>query len=291
MPPSEATPPPDSLPTLIASLVMLAVLLVGIVQCVSLLKGIEPQRERWRRGERYLAWRPLRLRDAGFVLGCLLLATLVASGFRKGPVEPPPEANPLNMVDMSVQFVAFQLLVVVAALVLLRRRGLRWCDAFGDPALSPWSGLGYAFRLLLAVMPVMLVIGFLTQMILKAFGVEPESQAVLQLLLAQDNPYLLLAGLFFAVVGAPVSEELLFRGLLLPALSKWMSTASAIFLTSMVFALIHLAPQQMPALFVLSLLLSLSYLYTRRLETAIALHAMFNGTMITIALLSTHATR
>lgn len=276
---------------LLLSLLPLLIILIGVIQILHLVRSVEGEREQWRQGERLLAWRPFRLRDLGFVLLPVLAANLLAGFLLHREAKPPGVEREVSLVDMGVQFVAFQLLSVVAALVLVRLKGLRWRDAFGDARKGPFSGVGYALRMMFALMPVMILIGLATQAVLKLLDVPPESQAVLRLLLDQDQPLLLAAGLFFAVVGAPVSEEILFRGILLPALAKWMTTPSAVVVSSLVFALIHFSPQQMPALYVLSLLLSLSYLYTRRLETSIALHAMFNGIMITIAILTADVPR
>lgn len=291
MNPYEAPSADVSAQHFLLSLLPLAVILIGVVQILHLLRSVDGAREQWRQGERMLAWRPFRLRDLAFVLLPVLAANLLAGFLLHQGELPNGEEREISLVDMAVQFVTFQLLVVVAAVVLVARKGLRWGDAFGDPRKGPFSGFGYALRMMFALMPVMILIGLATQAVLKILNIPPESQAVLRLLLDQDQSWLLAAGLFFAVVGAPVSEEILFRGILLPALSKWMTTPSAVIVSSLVFALIHFSPQQMPALFVLSLLLSLSYLYTRRLETAIALHAMFNGIMITIAILAADAPR
>ncbi len=93
-----------------------------------------------------------------------------------------------------------------------------------------------------------------------------------------------------AVVGAPIMEELLFRGLMQTAIlqsgllrSRWV----VIVVVSCLFALIHTGVAQwyaLPALFTLSL--GLGYVYERSgsLYASMLMHAAFNAVQITVAL-------
>jgi membrane protease YdiL (CAAX protease family) len=283
MPPIESAAAPASVPPVWVGLLLFAILLVGLGQLISLARGIEAHRERWRSGERSLAWRPFFLRDVGWVtLG--LLASAAVGGLLVQMISGGRDADPgLHEIDLFLQFFAVQVMTVLGAALLMRRKGLHWRDAFGDSRRGLAPALLYALRLFLAVLPVVALMGVLTAWVLETLGIPPRAQDVMKLLLAQDDPLRLSLVVFFAVVAAPVSEEIFFRGLLLPALAKWCGAPRAVLYSSLAFALIHFAPQQMPALFVLSLALSLGYLYTRRLESAIALHALFNGFMLTLA--------
>ena len=93
---------------------------------------------------------------------------------------------------------------------------------------------------------------------------------------------------FGAVVMAPLSEELLYRGLLQSLLRRWLSRPwSAILVTSAVFAVVHSSLyKDWPALFMLSVVLGYNYERTGRLVAPIVIHALFNAAMITIALTS-----
>jgi len=86
-----------------------------------------------------------------------------------------------------------------------------------------------------------------------------------------------------AGVTAPVFEELLFRGMILPLAARSSGVFPAIIVTSAAFALIHLHAAALLPLFVLAVFLSLAYIYTRSLGAAITLHALFN--LFNIALL------
>jgi uncharacterized protein len=84
-------------------------------------------------------------------------------------------------------------------------------------------------------------------------------------------------GAFFKVVIiAPVIEELIFRGLILNGLRKNYPAITAVFISALLFSLFHLNPWQMPATFVLGLLLGWIVLRTRNILLAIIGHALNN---------------
>jgi len=87
-----------------------------------------------------------------------------------------------------------------------------------------------------------------------------------------------------ATILAPLQEEVLFRGLLQSMLRKYIKPWPAILLTSILFAAVHQEPQNIPALFVLSLVLGYNYERTGRLFSSILIHVLFNGTMIVLHL-------
>ena len=97
----------------------------------------------------------------------------------------------------------------------------------------------------------------------------------------------MLALLGLAMFIAPVAEEILFRGILVPLLMKRLGAGPAVILSSVLFALVHLhAPSFFP-LFVLATGLALAYIYTGSLWVPIMMHALFNGMNLAILLLAT----
>ncbi len=88
------------------------------------------------------------------------------------------------------------------------------------------------------------------------------------------------------VVGAPVVEEVFYRGLLLGALRRRrVPPVLAAVGSGAFFAAMHLQPLQFPGLFVLGTLLALLVLRTGRLGGAIVAHATFNA--VTLLVLAT----
>ena len=88
-------------------------------------------------------------------------------------------------------------------------------------------------------------------------------------------------GAFLKVaVVAPVIEELIFRGLLLNGFRKNYNGFVAVFMSALLFSLFHLNPWQMPATFVLGLLLGWLMLRTNNILVAIIGHSINNALVL-----------
>ena len=84
-------------------------------------------------------------------------------------------------------------------------------------------------------------------------------------------------GPFLAVVIAPVTEEIVFRGLILRGLlGRWRPMAAILF-SSGLFALVHFNPAQAPVALLLGLLTGWLYARTRSLGLCILAHALNNA--------------
>jgi len=87
-----------------------------------------------------------------------------------------------------------------------------------------------------------------------------------------------LVTMFLALtVAAPVVEELLFRGFLQNALTKYVPIWGAILLSSFLFALVHLQPYAIPGLMSLSIAFGYLYHRTGSLRSNIILHMANNA--------------
>lgn len=86
------------------------------------------------------------------------------------------------------------------------------------------------------------------------------------------------------VVGAPLMEELFYRGLLQRSLASRYSDWLAVVGVAALFALVHFRPIEIPGLFVIGLVFGFAALRTGRLGMAIMIHAGFNATGILQAL-------
>jgi len=87
------------------------------------------------------------------------------------------------------------------------------------------------------------------------------------------------------VVGAPLVEELFFRGLTLKAFEKKMSSRLALVLSSLFFAIAHLQLIQFPALFLFGLVAGYLVKKYDRLGRAVWAHVGFNATTVVALLL------
>jgi membrane protease YdiL (CAAX protease family) len=79
------------------------------------------------------------------------------------------------------------------------------------------------------------------------------------------------------VVAAPIVEEIFFRGLVLRALQRRMSTRWAIVVSSAIFGAAHFEPLQFPALFLFGLVAAVLATRSGRLGPGIWAHVAFNG--------------
>ena len=82
---------------------------------------------------------------------------------------------------------------------------------------------------------------------------------------------------FTLIVIAAVTEEFLFRGLILRGLLHRLDPVRAVVLSALLFALMHLNPWQMPGAFFIGLVFGWVYLRTRSLTLCIAGHGLHNA--------------
>ena len=87
------------------------------------------------------------------------------------------------------------------------------------------------------------------------------------------------------VVGAPIVEELFFRGLVLRSLQRRFGDVWAVVGSAVLFGVAHFEPLQLPALVALGVILGGMAVSTKRLGPSILAHAGFNlVTMVAFAL-------
>lgn len=86
-------------------------------------------------------------------------------------------------------------------------------------------------------------------------------------------------GLYAIVVSicAPVWEEIVFRGFLLPSLSKYMPVWCAIVVSSVAFALAHFNLQRMLPLIFLGMVMGVIFTRSRNLLPSMLLHSLWNS--------------
>jgi membrane protease YdiL (CAAX protease family) len=87
----------------------------------------------------------------------------------------------------------------------------------------------------------------------------------------------ILARALLLVVIAPISEELLFRGIILRGLLSRYRPAAAVVLTALLFAILHANPWQFFSALFLGIVFGWFYLRTGSIALCILAHAMANG--------------
>lgn len=86
------------------------------------------------------------------------------------------------------------------------------------------------------------------------------------------------------VIGAPIVEELFFRGLLLRSLERQIGSAWAIVVSGLIFGAIHFELLQLPALAAFGMLLAYLAVRFDRLGPSICAHMTFNAATVVLLL-------
>jgi membrane protease YdiL (CAAX protease family) len=210
--------------------------------------------------------KPWRAIDALYLL-FFWIAGAIASGPFIG-------ADEISVFELFGIIAPFQAAGIFIGTAVLARNRQPWRAALGvGVAPQDWRGVleGIGLQFGLSIL-IALVVGL--------FGGTLPSQEIV------DDAELAVGGLervavvIALVVLAPISEELVFRGVLLRGLATRYGMKAAVFGSSVAFALLHLLdPNLLPAMPVfLALGVALGYSVSRtgRLGRAIAFHAGFN---------------
>lgn len=113
-----------------------------------------------------------------------------------------------------------------------------------------------------------------------------EAQDIVRIFAELDSPALLALYLLVAVVGAPVAEELIFRGALYRFLKSRQSTPVAIIVSAAIFAAVHWNAMSFTSLLTVGIVLCIAYEFSGNIKVPIFLHAFFNANSIVLILLT-----
>ena len=154
-------------------------------------------------------------------------------------------------------------------------------DWFKVKFFDNWIFWGFGGYLL--AIPAVLLVSLINQQIWQGQG---GSNPLLYLALqAQDK--VALAILFVtAAIAAPVFEEIMFRGFLLPSLTRYLSVSTSILISGLIFAIAHLSLSEVLPLTVLGIILGTVYTRSRNLLAPMLLHSLWNsGTLLSLFIL------
>lgn len=149
------------------------------------------------------------------------------------------------------------------------------------------SGLGVlreGFGTFLVVLPVVWLTSALWEGLLEKLGIDAPPQDIVQLFARSGDGLSLGAMIGFAVLVAPVAEELLFRIGLFRWLRGRISRSLALLLPGIAFAILHASLSVLLPLVVLSVVFSLAYEQSGRPGVPILAHALFNLNTLVLVL-------
>ena len=114
------------------------------------------------------------------------------------------------------------------------------------------------------------------------------SNPLLEIVLNNKNYFSFVILFVTTTILAPFFEEIIFRGILLPTLSKDFGIIWSIIVSAFIFALAHLSVGEMPPLFVLGIGLGITRVASGNLLSAVIMHSLWNGvTFLNLFLLRT----
>jgi membrane protease YdiL (CAAX protease family) len=160
----------------------------------------------------------------------------------------------------------------------------RWTSA-GRTFATPQRGFALAGLVtFLLVLPLVEGVAFCWQGLLQATGLPADPQDVVNDFVGMKSSALRAAMVLYAVVLAPVAEELVFRGLLFRFARGRLPRWGALLLPAAVWAALHGLTAFAPLL-ALGVVLELAYERTGNLAVPMCAHALFNLNTILVLLL------
>lgn len=267
----------------------------GLVVLVFLVAGIFINLRRWWRRPRWSAFEHAMQVEARFWCGRDLAALLCLLGLLLGlgalsltllnrlPIWLSP--NRLRAL-MVFQNLAVHGGVLVWVCWRLRRQSTSWRQAFEPLARrQPGVVVREAVCMYLMFLPYVVASSLLMAGVLPLLGIEVSSQPILSGFTDDVAPWWFRGWLILAaVVVAPIVEEIVFRGVFMPALMRSLGRYGALLFVSVFFALIHGHGPSFLPLFVIGLGFGVAYLHTASLRVAIGMHAIFNGVNVLLLL-------
>ena len=173
--------------------------------------------------------------------------------------------------------------LVILARHYPRRQWLRGLNLSAINARAIVSWLGKSGLIVAVFYPVNLLVTGITVTVLKWLDVEPQLSPVIRYLLDDVSAPVVLSVGIAAVIVAPLAEEILFRLVVYEALNTTEMIAPAT-TTALIFAVVHAAPTQIPAIFVLGLVLQRARRHAGTLWLPMIIHSLFNMTSLVLAL-------
>ncbi len=212
------------------------------------------------------------------------LLVLAFDGFAGGPGTSPLPEGPELVVGLVIT-IALQLIVFALSLLPLLIAGRPFRRLLGP---TRGTGLMWAIGLGVGIVTVIAAYTVNAVFVLSLGDGEAVEQEVLDIALAGGAATVL--AILLAVVLAPVTEEIVFRGVLFRALDDRFGMWPAAVLSSAVFAVIHFEvlfsqPLALAGLFTVGILLAIAYHRTGSLLVPILGHAVFNAVSVGLALL------
>lgn len=229
---------------------------------------------------------PKRIALTGALVGWLIaygFAVVLGVSLTAATGQTDPDSVPTWFVGLSALTLWVPFICVLVYLSRTRGSGniradyslrFAWSDLIGIP-------LGVVSQLVI----VNLATWPFRRLFPEAFNPEQVSQRAKNLVDSADGLWLILLAVI-VVFGAPIIEELVYRGLLQQSMARSFGSVLAVFLCSAFFTVVHLVPVEFPGLFAFALILGFTFHRTKRIGLPIVTHMSFNAAGLLLVLLT-----
>ena len=158
-------------------------------------------------------------------------------------------------------------------------------DYFQFKFSSIKHALVYGIKGWLTIVPFVLLISLIMNILIDN---QNGSNPLLEIVLNNKNYFSFIILFATTTLLAPFFEEIIFRGILLPTLSRDFGVIWGIIVSAFIFALAHLSIGEMPPLFVLGIGLGITRIVSGSLLSSVIMHSLWNGlTFLNLFLLRT----
>ncbi|HBB36293.1 MAG TPA: CPBP family intramembrane metalloprotease domain-containing protein [Cyanobacteria bacterium UBA8803] len=216
-----------------------------------------------------------------FFIGQILLPLLLPIGLR---------SLGLNPVNFTIRMKAFYtlltylmlagggLLVIYLSIKPFLPLSEDWFSFKWRSNWFTWGLGGY-----LVALPLVILVSLINQKLWQGQG---GSNPILPLVLEGQDKIALGIFALTACIAAPLFEEMMFRGFLLPSLTRYLPVWGAVGASSLLFAIAHLSLSEVLPLTTLGIVLGVVYTRSRNLLAPMLLHSLWNsGTLLSLFVL------
>lgn len=221
--------------------------------------------------------RPYGVPDA--VVALLLAGFFGWSIIGMDTANPAPDVKPgeyalaLFFGSMFLMLVALLIVVYMAAV-----RKMNPAEMFGLRSMKLTAALGYSVLWLVAVVVIMgVLVALIMEVFLQGQWIDASEQDVVDRFRKMDSIGMRALMAFAAVIIAPITEEIIFRGYFYGVTKRFTERWFATIITSLFFACIHGHVGSFLPLFLLAVGFAVAYEVTGCLWVPIFMHMIFNG--------------
>jgi membrane protease YdiL (CAAX protease family) len=194
-----------------------------------------------------------------------------------------PEAPAHSVTGLEIIYGALHFALPVAAiLALLIARGVSMAALFGLKRVGLLRALGTAAGLVITLLPLFMLVTVIAYQFIGEHAEQQELVKVYTEAAKTGKKQIIWQVMVAAVLIAPVTEELLFRGYFYPVLKRIAGPLPAALGVSLLFGAIHNNALGMPGLTLLALALTLAYEWSGSILVPMFMHAWFNATSLVV---------